>query len=279
MEEAGFFSLYVAPWIIKILIAVAIAVGGYFIAKMGSPWLGKLLGRTGLDRMLVGFLVVLARTAFLLFVAIAALSQLGLDTTSLVALVAGAGIAIGLALKDSLANFAAGVMVLIFRPFKAGDFIIAGGLMGTVNEIGIFHTRMNTPDNVEMIVPNGQLYASAITNYSVRDTRRLDLAIGIDYADDIAKAKELIMQVFEKEERVLKDPAPAVLVDQFGASSVDLLVRPWIRSADMPHVKSDLQQKIKEVFDANGITIPFPQMVISSATDEAEADKLTKSKN
>lgn len=277
MEEAGFFSLYVVPWIIKILIAAAIAVGGYFIAKMGSPWLAKLLGRSGLDQMLVGFVVALARAAFLLFVAIAALSQLGLDTTSLVALVAGAGIAVGLALKDSLANFAAGVMILIFRPFKAGDFIISGGLMGTVNEIGIFHTRMNTPDNVELIVPNGQLYASAITNYSVRDTRRLDLAIGIDYADDIAKAKELIMQVFEKDDRVLKDPAPAVLVDQFGASSVDLLVRPWIRSADMPHIKSDLQQQIKETFDANGITIPFPQMVISSAEESAGDDKLTKS--
>lgn len=277
MEDAGFFSLYVLPWIIKILTAAAIAAGGYFIAKTGTPWLARLLGRTGLDRMLVGFVVALARAAFLLFVAIAALSQLGLDTTSLVALVAGAGIAVGLALKDSLANFAAGVMVLIFRPFKAGDFIISGGLMGTVNEIGIFHTRMNTPDNVELIVPNGQLYASAITNYSVRDTRRLDLAIGIDYADDIAKAKELIMQVFEKDDRVLKDPAPAVLVDQFGASSVDLLVRPWVRSADMPHIKSDLQQQIKETFDANGITIPFPQMVISSATDGTDGDKLTKS--
>ena len=278
MEEAGFFSLYVFPWIIKILIAAAIAVGGYFIAKIASPWLAKLLGRSGLDQMLVGFIVAIARGAFLLFVAIAALSQLGLDTTSLVALVAGAGIAIGLALKDSLANFAAGVMVLIFRPFKAGDFIISGGLMGTVNEIGIFHTRMNTPDNVELIVPNGHLYASAITNYSVRDTRRLDLAIGIDYADDIAKAKELVMQVFEKEERVLRDPAPAVLVDQFGASSVDLLVRPWIRAADMPTIKSDLQQQIKEAFDANGITIPFPQMVISSTSDDdSTQEKLTKS--
>lgn len=276
MEEAGFFSLHVLPWIIKILIAFAIAVGGYFIAKAASPWLTKLLGRSGLDKMLVGFIVAIARTAFLLFVAIAALSQLGLDTTSLVALVAGAGIAIGLALKDSLGNFAAGVMVLIFRPFKAGDFIIAGGIMGTVNEIGIFHTRMNTPDNVELIVPNGQLYASAITNYSVRDTRRLDLAVGIDYDDDIAKAKELVMQVFEKDERVLKDPAPAVLIDQFGASSVDLLIRPWIRSADMPHIKSDLQQQIKEAFDANGITIPFPQMVITSAEEETD-DKLTKS--
>ncbi|MFI9652585.1 mechanosensitive ion channel domain-containing protein [Guyparkeria halopsychrophila] len=264
MEEAGFFSLYILPWIIKIVIAVAIAVGGYFIATAGSPWLARLMGRGGLDQMLVGFVVALARTAFLLFVAIAALSQLGLDTTSLVALVAGAGIAVGLALKDSLGNFAAGVMVLIFRPFKAGDFIVSEGLMGTVNEIGIFHTRMNTPDNVELIVPNGQLYASAITNYSVRDTRRLDLAIGIDYADDIAKAKELIMRVFENDERVLNYPAPAVLVDQFGASSVDLLARPWIRSADMPTIKSDLQQQIKEAFDANGITIPFPQMVVSS---------------
>jgi len=268
MEE-GFFSIYLLPWIVRILIAAAIAVGGYFIAKAGSPWLARLLERTGLDRMLVAFTVSLARTAFLLFVAIAALSQLGLDTTSLVALIAGAGIAVGLALKDSLGNFAAGVMLLIFRPFKAGDFIITGGLMGTVNEIGIFHTRMNTPDNIEMIVPNSVLYSSAITNYSVRDTRRLDLAIGIDYADDIARAKELVMEIFENDDRVLNDPAPVVLVDQFGASSVDLLIRPWIRSADMPVIKSDLQQQIKETFDANGITIPFPQMVVTSAEEDS----------
>lgn len=262
--EASFFSLYALPWIVKILIAAAIAFGGYYISKIGAPWLSGLLHRSGLDKMLAGFVVALARTAFLLFVAIAALSQLGLDTTSLVALVAGAGIAVGLALKDSLGNFAAGVMILIFRPFKVGDFIITSGLMGTVNEIGIFHTRMNTPDNVELIAPNSVLYTAAITNYSVRDTRRLDLSVGIDYADDIVKAKTLIMEVFENEDRVLKDPAPVILVEQFGASSVDLLIRPWIRAADMPQVKSDLRQQVKEAFDAHGITIPFPQMVITS---------------
>ncbi|KTG17674.1 MULTISPECIES: mechanosensitive ion channel domain-containing protein [unclassified Guyparkeria] len=271
--EASFFSIYVLPWIIKIIFAAAIAVGGWYIAKLATPWLTRLLQRTGLDNMLVGFTVAIARAAFLLFVAIAALSKLGLDTTSLVALVAGAGLAIGLALKDSLNNFAAGVMILTFRPFRSGDFIITGGLMGTVNEIGIFHTRMNTPDNVEMIVPNGNLYSAAITNYSVRDTRRLELAIGIDYADDIAKAKELVMQVFEKDDRVLKDPAPVILVNQFGASSVDLLIRPWVRSADMPTIKSDLQQQIKETFDANGITIPFPQMVITSAATDEKTPK------
>ena len=269
MEES-FFSIYVLPWIIKIALAAAIAVGGYYIAKMATPWLTRLLQRTGLDNMLVGFTVAIARTAFLLFVAIAALSQLGLDTTSLVALIAGAGIAVGLAMKDSLSNFAAGVMILTFRPFRSGDFIITGGLMGTVNEIGIFHTRMNTPDNVELIVPNGNLYTAAISNYSVRDTRRLDLAVGIDYGDDIAKAKELVMQIFEKDDRVLTDPAPVILVNQFGASSVDLLIRPWVRSADMPLIKSDLQQRIKETFDANGITIPFPQMVITSANSGEE---------
>ena len=268
MEE-GFFAAYLLPWIIKILIAAAIAFGGYYIAKIGSPWLTRLLERTGLDRMLVGFIVALAKAAFLLFVAIAALSQLGLDTTSLVALIAGAGIAVGLALKDSLGNFAAGVMLLIFRPFKAGDFIITSGLMGTVNEIGIFHTRMNTPDNIEMIVPNSALYTSAITNYSVRDTRRLDLSVGIDYADDIERARQLVLEIFDKDNRVLDDPAPVVLVDQFGASSVDLLIRPWVRSADMPVVKSDLQQKIKETFDANGITIPFPQLVLSGGEGES----------
>ncbi|WP_372591732.1 mechanosensitive ion channel family protein [Guyparkeria sp.] len=276
MEE-GFFSVYLLPWIIKILIAVAIAVGGHYIAKLGAPWLNRLLSSRGLDKMLVGFAVAITRTAFLLFVAIAALSQLGLDTTSLVALVAGAGIAVGLALKDSLGNFAAGVMLLIFRPFKAGDFIITSGLMGTVNEIGIFHTRMNTPDNIELIAPNSELYTAAISNYSVRDTRRLDLSVGIDYDDDIARAKDLIMQVFEEDDRVLKEPAPVILVDQFGASSVDLIIRPWVRASDMPMIKSDLQQQIKETFDANGITIPFPQLVVSGTGDEGEPAKATSS--
>ncbi|HZJ81902.1 MAG TPA: mechanosensitive ion channel domain-containing protein [Guyparkeria sp.] len=263
--EAGFFSLYVLPWIINILLAGAIAVGGYYLSKIAMPWLTRLLQRTQLDNMLIGFAVSIAQAAFLLFIAIAALSKLGLDTTSLVALVAGAGIAVGLALKDSLSNFAAGVMILIFRPFRAGDFITTAGLMGTVNEIGIFHTRMNTPDNIEMIVPNGQLYSAAITNYSVRDTRRLDLKMSIGYANDIAKAKELIMQVFEKDDRVLKDPAAVILVEQFGASNIDFLIRPWVRSTDMPLVKSDLQQQIKEAFDTHDITIPFPQMLITSA--------------
>ncbi|MGM0516381.1 MAG: mechanosensitive ion channel family protein [Pseudomonadota bacterium] len=267
MEES-FFSAYLLPWIIDILMAGAIVVGGYFITKAGAPWLTGRLERTRLDRMLVSFTVAIARTAFLLFIAIAALSQLGLDTTSLVVLLAGAGIAVALALKDALGNFAAGVMLLIFRPFKAGDFIITNGLMGTVNEIDIFHTRMNTPDNIELIVPNSELYTAAISNYSVRDTRRLDLSVGIDYADDINRAKELVMEVFENDDRVLEAPAPVILVDQFGASSVDLLIRPWVRSADMPVIKSDLQQKIKEAFDANGITIPFPQLVISGGEED-----------
>lgn len=257
------FATHIAPWLIKITLAGVIAAVGYLIAKYTTPVLKGALKRTGLDAMLVGFITAIVRAIFLLFVAIAALSQLGLDTTSLVALVGAAGIAVGLALKDSLGNFAAGVMILLFRPFKSGDFIISGNIMGVVNEISIFHTRMHNPENVEMIVPNSVLYSNPITNFSVRDTRRLELAVGIDYSDDIETAKQIIRQVFDNEPRVLQDPAPVILVQEFGASSVDLLVRPWVNSADMPIIKSDLQQKIKEAFDSNGITIPFPQLVVS----------------
>jgi len=264
--EPSFFSLYVLPWLIKITLAAGIAFGGYYLSKWAMPMFERLLRRANLDAMLIGFFLSVGRTLFLLFIAIAALSQLGLNTTSLVALVGAAGIAVGLALKDSLANFAAGVMILSFKPFNAGDFIATAGVMGTVDQIGIFHTRMHTPDNLEMVVPNSTLYHSQITNYSVRKTRRLELTVGIDYADDIGKAKTAIAEMLAADERVLTEPAPMVLVGALADSSVNLIVRPWINTSDMPQIQSDLQQQIKQVLDGAGITIPFPQLVINQPT-------------
>lgn len=266
--EANFFTIYILPWLIKIGLALVIAFGGYYLTKMLMPAVDRLLRKSNLDAMLVGFVVSITRTIALLFIGIAALSQLGLNTTSLVALVGAAGIAVGLALKDSLGNFAAGVMILIFRPFNTGDFIATAGIMGTVDQIGIFHTRMHSPDNLEMVVPNGTLYHGQITNYSVRKTRRLELTVGIDYADDIGKAKQAIADMLAADERILTEPAPLVLVGALADSSVNLIIRPWINTSDMPQVQSDLQQQIKQVLDEAGITIPFPQLVINHPVAE-----------
>jgi len=212
-----------------------------------------------MDDILVDFICAIARTALLLFVIIAALEQLGVDTTSLIALLGAAGLAVGLALQNSLANFAAGVMLIVFRPFKAGDFVEAGGTTGVVEKISIFSTTMRTGDNREVIVPNGSIYGSNITNYSARETRRIDLVFGIGYGDDIRKARDIILSILDQDERILNDPAPVVAVGELGASSVDFVVRPWVATADYWNVRWDLLEKVKLAFDENKVSIPFPQ--------------------
>lgn len=262
MFDSSLFHNVVQPWLIKIALAFAIAIVGYYISRLAVPWLERILRKTSIDAMLIGFIVSIARAIFLLFIAIAALSQLGLDTTSLVALVGAAGIAVGLALKESLGNFAAGVMILIFRPFKMGDFIKAAGMMGTIREIGIFQTRMTDPANVEIIVPNATLYNSPISNFSTYPTRRIEITVGIDYKNDPKTAKTIIETLCAAEPRVLDTPAPLVLVNDFGASSIDLLVRVWVNASDLPTVQSELREQIKQRFDEKNIDIPFPQLVL-----------------
>jgi small conductance mechanosensitive channel len=220
----------------------------------------KLMGKAKMDTILVNFIGSIIKSVLLLFVVIAALDQLGVNTTSLIALIGAAGLAIGLALQGSLQNLASGVMLIIFRPFTAGDFVDAGGAMGVVEEIGIFTTTMRTGDNKEVIVPNGALFGGIITNYSKRDTRRVDMVFGIGYGDDIRKAKDIITGIIEADERILKDPAPLVAVGELADSSVNFNVRPWVKSADYWGVYFDLNEKIKMAFDDNGISIPFPQM-------------------
>ena len=250
---------YVIPWSIRVVVALAIFVIGRWVAKWIVNTSQRLMEKAGMDQMLADFLRNILYVLLLAVVVIAALDHLGVQTTSLLAVLGAAGLAVGLALQGSLSNFAAGVMIIVFRPFKVGDFIEAAGTAGVVEEVRIFNTLLRTPDNREIIVPNGQIYDGTIVNVSARDTRRVDLVFGIGYEDDLRKAKQLIEEVMGKDERILKDPAPAVAVGELADSSVNINVRPWVKSADYWAVRSDLLENIKAAFDANGISIPFPQ--------------------
>lgn len=260
IDYAGLIDTYVIPWGLNIIFALLIFIVGKYLVGVITRLIKKLMGKAKVDAILVNFIGSIISTVLLLFVVVAALDQLGVNTTSLIALIGAAGLAIGLALQGSLQNLASGVMLIIFRPFSDGDFIEAGGTMGVVEQIGIFTTMMRTGDNKEVIVPNGQLFGGIITNYSRRDTRRVDMVFGIGYGDDIRKAKEIIAGIIAADERILKDPAPLIAVGELGDSSVNFNVRPWVKSPDYWSVYFDLNEKIKLAFDDNGITIPFPQM-------------------
>ncbi len=250
------------PWGIKLAIALAIFIIGRWLAHRITAFIERLLTRSKLDEMLVNFLGNIIRTLLVAVVAIAALDQLGVDTTSLLAVLGAAGLAVGLALKDSLSNFASGVMLIIFRPFKVGDFIEAAGVSGVVEKVTIFNTIMKTGDNREIIVPNSQIYGGTIVNVSARPTRRIDLVIGIGYEDDLKKAKDILEQILREDERVLDEPAPAVALGELADSSVNFNVRPWVNSGDYWPVRADLLEKIKLTFDEQGISIPYPQQDI-----------------
>lgn len=258
-----FFNTHLVPWMLKIGVALTIFVVGQLIAKVISKVIVKLLSHTKLDKILIDFLSSVVRALLLVVVIVAALDKLGVNTNSLIAMLGAAGIAIGLALQSSLQNFAAGFMLLIFRPFKAGDFVETAGTSGIIDSIGIFSTKLYTGDNKEVIIPNGSIYSSNIINYSSRKTRRIDMIFGVSYGDDIRLAKEIILKVIDAEERVLKDPAPEVAVGELAASSVNFVVRPWVKADDYWTVKFSLNEKIKLAFDEHGITIPFPQTVVN----------------
>jgi small conductance mechanosensitive channel len=193
------------------------------------------------------------------FVIIAALGQLGVQTASLVAVLGAAGLAVGLALQGSLANFAAGLLLIIFKPFKVGDFIEGGGVSGVVEEVGIFTTMMNSPDNKKLVVPNAKMTSDNIVNYTAKQVRRVDLVAGVSYRDDLDKVKRVLGEILAADSRILKDPAPTVGVLALAESSVNLAVRPWVKTADYWDVFFATQESIKKRFDAEGISIPFPQ--------------------
>jgi small conductance mechanosensitive channel len=250
----------VGVWVMNILFAILIVVVGRIVVKWLMKLVRKLMVRADFDPILVNFASSIVNVVLMLFVFIAALDQLGVDTTSLIALIGAAGLAVGLALQGSLQNFAAGVMLVVFRPFKIGDVVDAGGAMGKIEKISIFSTTMITPDNRDIIVPNGQIYSGTITNYSANETRRVDLVFGIGYGDDMRKAKEIMEDIVAKHELILADPAPGVAVAELADSSVNFNVRPWVNAADYWTVRADVIEQVKTAFDENGISIPFPQM-------------------
>ena len=248
-----------ADWGIQIGIAIAIFLIGKKIARTVSNLIEAGMRRSKTDELLVDFIGNISYGILVVAVVLAAVDSLGVNVTSLMAIVGAAGLAIGLALKDSLSNFAAGVMIIIFRPFAAGDFITAGGTSGVVDEIGLFATLMHTGDNQRIIVPNNAIISSNIINTSALPTRRLDLVFGIGYNDNIGNARDIIMGIMDADERILKDPPAAVVVGELADSSVNLNVRPWLNSGDYWAVRADLLEGIKVKFDEVGISIPFPQ--------------------
>lgn len=252
-----------ATYALNVIGVLAIIIIGFIAAGWARRTLERALGRSGrIDPTIVRFFGSLLRYAIIAFVVIAALQRFGVEATSLVALHAAAGLAIGLALQGTLSNVAAGVMLLMFRPFKIGDFITAGGQTGTVKEVGLFTTEMATGDNVKIIVPNGQIWGKAIQNFSANPTRRVDLMIGIDYGDNIDTAMATINRVIGEESRALKDPESVVAVAELADSSVNIVVRVWVNTGDYRGVRWDLTKKLKEQLEADGISIPFPQQVV-----------------
>jgi len=251
---------YVIPWVINVSMALAIFIIGKIIVNMLTKVLRTVLSKSNMDEILINFVSSIFKTVLLLFVVIASLDQLGVDTTSLIALLGAAGLAIGLALQSSLQNFASGVMLIVFRPFKAGDYVEVAGTAGVVETINIFSSTLRTGDNREIIIPNGSIYGGTITNYSARATRRVDMVFGIGYDDDIKKAKQLLEDIVNADERVLADPKPVIAVSELADSSVNFVVRPWVNTADYWAVLWDLTEEVKLKFDEAGISIPYPQM-------------------
>jgi small conductance mechanosensitive channel len=258
-SQTDYLNVYIIPWGINLITALVVFVFGRAIAKFICRFVNRLMKRSGVDDILISFIENILYFALLVIVVIAALDRLGINTSSVLAIFAAAGLAIGLALKDSLSNFAAGVMLVFFKPFKNGDFIEAGGQSGVVEEIRIFNTILRTGDNREVTLPNSHIYGGTIVNFSARDTRRIDLVFGIGYDDDIKQAKQLIEQTMAEDTRILKDPEPVVMVLELADSSVNFAVRPWVKASDYWAVRSDLLESLKTKCDVAGISIPYPQ--------------------
>lgn len=255
---------------LKILLAIVIFVLGRWVAKFAKKIIVNLMEKGGVEKTLISFTSNLIYTLLFAFVIIAALSQLGIETTSFVALLGAAGLAVGMALQGSLSNFAAGVMMVIFKPFKVGDVIDAGGTIGLVNEIGIFTTILKTPDNKTIIIPNAKVTSGNIINYSAEDKRRIDLVIACGYKDDIKKVKTVLMEILEKNEKILKDPAPVVALSELAESSINFVVRPWVNTADYWDVYFDIMQNVKLRFDEENISIPYPQTDVHLFQEKSE---------
>lgn len=253
---------------IKFLVALLILIGGIIFARVTSNFMIRRLDSSAIDNMVVSFLAGIVRATIIIAAVLMALSHVGVQTTSFIAILGAAGLAIGLALQGSLSNFASGVMIMIYRPFKAGDYVDAGGIAGSVVRIELFTTILKTPDNKKVVVPNSRITTAAITNFSENPTRRVDMVFGVSYSANLQDTKKLFLDLLMADERVLKDPAPNVAVLELGDSAVKFIVRPWVNSADYWAVYWDCMEKFKDALDEAGIGIPFPQMDVHVHTTE-----------
>lgn len=268
------FAYQVAEWTVNavpnLIAAILIAAIGFFIAKWASRLVTRLLGeRAHVDQTLTPVVATFARYFILIVAFVAALGQLGVQIASVLAVIGAAGLAIGLALQGTLSNIAAGLMLLWLRPFRAGEYIDAEGIAGTVVEVGLFATTLRTADGIYRFAPNSDLWNKPILNYSRNPTRRLDLTIGIDYDDDVAKARELLLGLAAADARVMPDPAPQVMIAQLADSSVNLTLRIWVATSDFWAVTWDMTEQAKHAIEASGLSIPFPQRVVRQQSAKA----------
>lgn len=254
---------------IKIIGAILILIVGRIAAGIIRRLVGRLLERMKADPSIISFVKSFVYILILVFTVVAALSKFGVETTSFVAILGAAGFAIGFAMQGSLSSFAAGVLILVFKPYRVGDFIDAAGTMGTVKEIRLFNTILASPDNIKVIVPNSKIYGDVIKNITGYDTRRVDMVFGIGYSSSIPKAAEILMRIMKEDGRVLAEPAPMVAVSELADSSVNFVARPWVKKEDYWGVKFDVTEKVKAEFDAAGIEIPFPQRSIHMVGEES----------
>lgn len=244
---------------IKLVTALAIFFIGRFAIRLAVSGISKVMQRQNVDKTLETFFCNLTSTVLLIVVIIAAIGALGIETTSFIAIFGAAGLAVGLALQGSLSNFASGVLIILFRPYRVGDYIEAAGIAGSVVQVQILTTVLKTGDNIQIIVPNSQIMNSIITNYSVNDTRRIDMVVGVSYSDDLDKVRKTLEDLLAAEDRILDDPKPTIAVSELADSSVNFIVRPWTKTSDYGSVKCDLTEAIKKRFDQEGISFPFPQ--------------------
>ena len=270
MENVGDqIMIFVTTYGIRIIGAIVILILGRIAAGIGRSVVRKMLEKVRTDPSIVSFAGAMTHITILVFAVLAALAKFGIQTASFVAVLAAAGFAIGFALQGSLSNFASGVLILVRRPFKLGDFIVGAGESGTVKEIRLFNTELATPDNVKILVPNSKLFGNVIKNFSAYDTRRIDFVIGIGYSSDIQKALDILTNLVKTDTRILSDPPPQVALSELADSSVNFVVRPWVKREDYWAVRFDLTRHIKEAFDENGIEIPFPQRTVHMISESA----------
>jgi small conductance mechanosensitive channel len=249
----------IAVWGLKVVAAIAIFIIGRWVAMALRSGVHRMMSKAAVDPIIIGFVGSMTYIALLAFVIIAALGQLGIQTTSFIAILGAAGLAIGLALQGSLANFAAGFLMIIFRPFKVGDFIEGAGVSGVVDAIQIFTTTLKTGDNKLIIIPNAKLSGDNIVNYSAQTTRRVDMTVGVAYTADLSKVRDVLKDIISKESRVHADPEPLIAVAELADNSVNFIVRVWTDTGDYWGVKFGMTETIKNRFDEEGIGIPFPQ--------------------